>query len=187
MTAVCCVVGSPATATLARCAARAVTGARLAAARTTAMPTRKEDVASAKAKATWQPDSEAASCTKCGAKFTMVRRRHHCRLCGGIFCASCSEARATRNFDGVILAKPQRACMDCYAELRRKPVGWGSGSASGSGSGSVSGPSVEPEPEPGHEPCSDEDPDANSSVEVASDSSGDSSEGGPVRRVIRSV
>ena len=153
---------------------------RLATPRARVMPTRKEDIASAKAKATWQPDSEAASCTKCGAKFTVVRRRHHCRLCGGIFCASCSEARATRNFDGVILAKPQRACMDCYAELRRKPVGWGSGSASASGAGGVTGPEPEPQPH------SDEESDANSSVEAQSDS-GDSSEEVPVRTVVRSV
>ena len=133
------------------------------------MPTRKEDVASAKAKGSWVPDREAASCTKCGAKFTVLRRRHHCRLCGGIFCASCSEARATRNFDGVILAKPQRACMDCYAELRRKPVGFGSLPRSGS----EQPPVLEPEPEP----FSDEESDADSSVEVRSQSS-DRAEGG---------
>ena len=135
------------------------------------MPTRKEDVASAKAKATWQPDSEATCCTKCGEKFTMLRRRHHCRLCGGIFCNSCSEARANKNFDGVILAKPQRACMDCYAELRRKPVGWGSQTAS------ATEPSKEPEPE------SDQESDANSSVEVQSDSRDRQRGGGKIRSV----
>lgn len=57
-----------------------------------------------------------------------------------------------------MLAKPQRACMDCYAELRRKPVGWGSQTDSG----------AEPEPEPEQDSESDSD----SSVEVQSESSG---------------
>ena len=147
------------------------------AARRGVMPTRKEDIASAKAKSTWQPDSEATCCTKCGEKFTLLRRRHHCRLCGGIFCNSCSEARANKNFDGVILAKPQRACMDCYAELRRKPVGWGSQAASGKA------PSKEPEPASDHESDASEESDADSSVEVQTDSRDRQRGGAKVRSV----
>ena len=128
------------------------------------MPTRKADVGSAKGKDEWVPDREAAACTKCGAKFTLRRRKHHCRLCGGIFCGPCSEARTSRDFNGVTMAKPQRACMDCYAELRRKPLGWGSASADGSGS-----EAQEPEPEPETEPepaAFEPEPDVNSSEEV---------------------
>jgi len=132
------------------------------------MPTRKEDVASAKAKAAWVPDSEASSCTKCGAKFTVRRRRHHCRLCGGVFCAACSEARASKNLDGVILAKPRRACADCYEEVRSRPAGWGSGAAR-------RGPGPEPEPQ-GDDSGSDSGTD--SSQEVQGGSGGDKGLGG---------
>lgn len=30
----------------------------------------------------WIPDSEAISCLHCDMKFTMIKRRHHCRACG---------------------------------------------------------------------------------------------------------
>jgi hypothetical protein len=29
----------------------------------------------------------------CKATFTMIRRRHHCRNCGGLFCGACSSKR----------------------------------------------------------------------------------------------
>ena len=102
------------------------------------MPTRKTDVGTAKAKDEWVPDREASDCAKCESRFTLRRRKHHCRLCGEIFCSACSEARATRGFNGVVFAKPQRACMDCYAKLRRKPLSDG---------GAAQAPGMEPEPE----------------------------------------
>ena len=39
----------------------------------------------------WVPDSEVKSCPFCGRSFGMTRRRHHCRLCGGIMCDRCSH------------------------------------------------------------------------------------------------
>uniref|UniRef100_A0AAF5RWT3 FYVE-type domain-containing protein n=1 Tax=Wuchereria bancrofti TaxID=6293 RepID=A0AAF5RWT3_WUCBA len=38
----------------------------------------------------WVPDSDCEQCTACSAQFTLVRRRHHCRNCGRIFCSRCS-------------------------------------------------------------------------------------------------
>ncbi|CAG9540343.1 unnamed protein product [Cercopithifilaria johnstoni] len=38
----------------------------------------------------WVPDNDCEQCTACGAQFTLVRRRHHCRNCGRIFCSRCS-------------------------------------------------------------------------------------------------
>nr|CAD2124596.1 unnamed protein product [Meloidogyne enterolobii] len=38
----------------------------------------------------WVPDSECEQCTACSSLFTLVRRRHHCRNCGRIFCGNCS-------------------------------------------------------------------------------------------------
>lgn len=37
----------------------------------------------------WMPDSTSISCFDCETKFTAIRRRHHCRICGQIFCNSC--------------------------------------------------------------------------------------------------
>ncbi len=41
----------------------------------------------------WRPDGEALECGACGAEFSLLRRRHHCRRCGGVFCDPCSAAR----------------------------------------------------------------------------------------------
>lgn len=43
----------------------------------------------------WQPDDELSSCSICGAHFTFLTRRHHCRRCGRLVCATCSPHRIT--------------------------------------------------------------------------------------------
>jgi 1-phosphatidylinositol-3-phosphate 5-kinase len=36
----------------------------------------------------WQPDSEYKECKECSSTFNcFFRRKHHCRLCGEIFCS----------------------------------------------------------------------------------------------------
>lgn len=35
------------------------------------------------------PDSKSKECYECSMKFTTFRRKHHCRLCGQIFCSKC--------------------------------------------------------------------------------------------------
>jgi hypothetical protein len=42
------------------------------------------------AAAVWVPDDAADACTQCRSKFTLLRRRHHCRACGAVVCQSCS-------------------------------------------------------------------------------------------------
>ncbi|XP_074656715.1 rabenosyn-5-like [Tubulanus polymorphus] len=39
----------------------------------------------------WALDSDVNLCPTCGEKFRLTRRRHHCRLCGGIMCDRCSQ------------------------------------------------------------------------------------------------
>ena len=64
----------------------------------------------------WIPDTEAASCMICDAKFTLVRRRHHCRACGQVLCSlCCSEKFALSHMDG----KEGRVCKPCLAILAR--------------------------------------------------------------------
>mmetsp|Transcript_31257 Transcript_31257/g.73354 ORF Transcript_31257/g.73354 Transcript_31257/m.73354 type:complete len:220 (-) Transcript_31257:100-759(-) len=59
----------------------------------------------------WQPDSEVASCAGCSQPFTWVfRRRHHCRVCGKIFCGNCCSW--TTRSDGSSL----RACDECLEQ-----------------------------------------------------------------------
>lgn len=37
----------------------------------------------------WMPDSKSRECYDCTIKFNTFRRKHHCRLCGQIFCSQC--------------------------------------------------------------------------------------------------
>jgi len=39
----------------------------------------------------WVDDSIVSNCTKCKKAFGFFLRKHHCRLCGKIFCGYCSE------------------------------------------------------------------------------------------------
>lgn len=43
----------------------------------------------------WQPDSEVTECPICSRQFTFWFRKHHCRKCGRVVCASCSPHRIT--------------------------------------------------------------------------------------------
>ena len=43
----------------------------------------------------WQKDSEVHTCQKCRTEFGFFTRRHHCRVCGGIFCDHCTRHRKT--------------------------------------------------------------------------------------------
>lgn len=54
----------------------------------------------------WDADSTTKECHDCKAPFTWTRRRHHCRLCGHIFCGKCSSGRR-------ILVEGQKAVRVC--------------------------------------------------------------------------
>ena len=42
----------------------------------------------------WGFDVEQSRCASCNDEFNAFNRRHHCRLCGKIFCNRCSDKRA---------------------------------------------------------------------------------------------
>ncbi|KAL0424928.1 UNVERIFIED_CONTAM: 1-phosphatidylinositol-3-phosphate 5-kinase FAB1B [Sesamum radiatum] len=39
----------------------------------------------------WMPDQSCRVCYECDLQFNLFNRRHHCRLCGRIFCAKCTS------------------------------------------------------------------------------------------------
>jgi hypothetical protein len=58
----------------------------------------------------WQKDEYVKDCNKCRSVFTVIRRKHHCRKCGYIFCDDCSSKK-------IVLKKghdAERVCNDCY-------------------------------------------------------------------------
>lgn len=38
----------------------------------------------------WMPDQSCRVCYECDSQFTVFNRRHHCRICGRVFCAKCT-------------------------------------------------------------------------------------------------
>jgi hypothetical protein len=67
-----------------------------------------------KAKPVWIQDHDHDACPLCDKKFTIVRRKHHCRACGRVCCGQCSANKivlATSN------GTPERVCTDCCVKL----------------------------------------------------------------------
>ena len=56
----------------------------------------------------WVPSNAIRACMGCGGKFTMLMRKHHCRLCGQVFCNDCSPLRAA-----AAMHKDLRICHEC--------------------------------------------------------------------------
>lgn len=69
----------------------------------------------------WMDDARAPECGHCGAALRGVAaagRRHHCRLCGGVFCGDCSAHKAPLP-EAPLMQRatqaPQRLCAPCAA------------------------------------------------------------------------
>ena len=64
----------------------------------------------------WVPDSFSVRCARCVEPFTLWRRKHHCRLCGQVFCAACSAAHVL--LPSGVPGMPEvraRVCAACHA------------------------------------------------------------------------
>ncbi|CAJ0570770.1 unnamed protein product, partial [Mesorhabditis spiculigera] len=62
----------------------------------------------------WQKDAEVAGCTGCNVRFSLTRRKHHCRACGRIFCQACSSTRVRL----LSSTNPVRVCHGCFHNLQ---------------------------------------------------------------------
>eukprot|EP00039_Didymoeca_costata_P006102 m.87509 g.87509 ORF g.87509 m.87509 type:complete len:1363 (-) comp13112_c0_seq1:1188-5276(-) len=58
----------------------------------------------------WVPDNEVAECPLCDDEFSLMKRRHHCRICGGVYCRNCTSQKQLTTAK----KKPVRACTDCH-------------------------------------------------------------------------
>ncbi|VDP41689.1 unnamed protein product [Schistosoma mattheei] len=66
-----------------------------------------------------QPDCIAHQCTSCRIEFSALRPKHHCRNCGYIFCANCSDRRIVTTSQP---SEPVRVCRHCFFQLSRPTV-----------------------------------------------------------------
>ena len=70
----------------------------------------------------WIPDNHVSSCYNCNTTFSMLNRKHHCRICGRIFCKSCIEWYSdilpsyvlyAQNFNFTYDEKYKKMCEEC--------------------------------------------------------------------------
>ncbi len=83
----------------------------------------------------WMPDNICKQCYSCEAPFTLIRRKHHCRLCGMIFCSVCSayfvqissEGDVAGGSNGIVpdgsgAQSTIRTCKLCYDHLTERSL-----------------------------------------------------------------
>ncbi|KAL5850743.1 hypothetical protein ACOSQ3_008792 [Xanthoceras sorbifolium] len=68
----------------------------------------------------WMPDQSCRVCYECDSQFTVFNRRHHCRLCGLVFCAKCTANSVPASFDepraGHEDSERIRVCNYCFKQ-----------------------------------------------------------------------
>jgi len=67
---------------------------------------------------TWVPDDFVNECLICNTPFTLLSRRHHCRLCGRIFCSKCTSKKAaipSKDYKDEV-----RVCDKCFEVIQRQ-------------------------------------------------------------------
>lgn len=64
----------------------------------------------------WVPDQEASACMQCQQKFTLLKRRHHCRACGQVLCSVCCSQKFKLEF---LSNLEPRVCVQCFLILTK--------------------------------------------------------------------
>ncbi|CAF1288378.1 unnamed protein product, partial [Adineta steineri] len=62
---------------------------------------------------TWMKDEDVKECCQCKKDFSPLRRKHHCRNCGQIFCETCASTKLPLPSSN----KPVRVCDMCRNHL----------------------------------------------------------------------
>ena len=68
----------------------------------------------------WIPDRRVTTCQNCTAEFSVLLRRHHCRACGKVVCATCSGNRAPLRYKDYEAARVCDSCYDLVEEGEEK-------------------------------------------------------------------
>lgn len=106
----------------------------------------------------WVPDNATNFCMQCNQKFSLIKRRHHCRACGQLLCSACCCLKAKLQYMGDVEA---RVCISCDIILNQQQQAleeaqYGSqfAIAAGASGGSGSATSRQPNPNNPMEYCS---------------------------------
>ena len=63
-----------------------------------------DDVTVANLSSPWEYDEVQSYCASCVSEFSPLHRKHHCRLCGKIFCGQCSDYKRLIPPSSIVLA-----------------------------------------------------------------------------------
>ncbi|CAG9463493.1 unnamed protein product [Pedinophyceae sp. YPF-701] len=66
----------------------------------------------------WMDDHTCKVCYECDTPFTILLRRHHCRVCGRIFCHRCTQFLSLAPGE-----PPKRVCNFCFSLSTYSPAG----------------------------------------------------------------
>uniref|UniRef100_A0A8C2G6J3 phosphatidylinositol-3,5-bisphosphate 3-phosphatase n=1 Tax=Cyprinus carpio TaxID=7962 RepID=A0A8C2G6J3_CYPCA len=70
--------------------------------------------------ARWFSDHAPSRCYGCERTFWLTARKHHCRNCGNVFCASCCDQKVAVSSQQ--LREHNHVCQACYGHLRPSAV-----------------------------------------------------------------
>jgi hypothetical protein len=66
----------------------------------------------------WIPDDKAQACYNCQKQFSAIfLRKHHCRICGNVFCKDCSDKTVEGKYWGT--HKEIKVCDYCYQMYKK--------------------------------------------------------------------
>eukprot|EP00698_Gefionella_okellyi_P005404 TRINITY_DN14957_c0_g1_i1.p1 TRINITY_DN14957_c0_g1~~TRINITY_DN14957_c0_g1_i1.p1 ORF type:complete len:632 (+),score=108.73 TRINITY_DN14957_c0_g1_i1:46-1941(+) len=74
----------------------------------------------------WADASLVPACMECGSAFSWLKRKHHCRLCGAVFCADCAQYAISLKRSVLVPNGPVetqasvRACVACFQSILAK-------------------------------------------------------------------
>ncbi|XP_065867135.1 1-phosphatidylinositol-3-phosphate 5-kinase FAB1B isoform X2 [Euphorbia lathyris] len=79
----------------------------------------------------WMPDQSCRVCYECDSQFTLINRRHHCRLCGRVFCAKCTANSVPIPSSDPGSAREEweriRVCNYCFKQWQHGIAGFDNG------------------------------------------------------------
>ncbi|CAL5199125.1 unnamed protein product [Lathyrus oleraceus] len=71
----------------------------------------------------WMPDQSCRVCYECDSHFTVFNRRHHCRICGRVFCAKCTANSVPASSHDPNTAREDweriRVCNYCFKQWEK--------------------------------------------------------------------
>ncbi|CAN1136142.1 1-phosphatidylinositol-3-phosphate 5-kinase FAB1B [Linum perenne] len=80
----------------------------------------------------WMPDQSCRVCYECDSQFTVFNRRHHCRICGRIFCAKCTANAVLLPPDDPSISHEDkekvRVCNYCFKQYEQNSLAVDNGS-----------------------------------------------------------